>query len=197
LIVKPLNEDASIGIDGGSVVNDVRELLERISFVHKDVHSPALVEEFIEGREIYVGVLGNAQGKLEALPILEWDLSNVKDGPKIATADAKWDRESEGFKAPEVFPEDIPDPIRKGIADAAVNAVNAVHLRDYARVDMRLRGPKSDNGGEWEFFIIEVNPNPYLEKKSEFSTAARKHGLTHPDMLERIIELARARRSRT
>ncbi len=190
LIVKPASEDASIGIDKSSVVHDVKDLLERISYVHETVHGPALVEEFIEGREIYVGVLGNE--KPEALPILEWDLSGVKDGPQIASAEAKWEKDSEGYNAPEVFPEDIPESVGRRMQNAAITAVQALRLNDYARVDLRLRqhasGAKKD--GDWEFFIIEVNPNPYLERKSEFIKAARKHGLSHPELIERIIDLA-------
>lgn len=191
LIVKPLGEDASIGIDKGSVVHDVKELLERISHLRGTVQGAALVEEFIEGREIYVGVVGNAEGKLEPLPILEWDLSAVKDGPRIATAEAKWDQDSEGFKAPQLFPKDIPDEVVKRIGAAAVTAVEALKLTDYARVDMRLRKNTSgaDKSDAWQFFIIEVNPNPYLERRAEFVQAARKHGLSHPELLERILEL--------
>jgi D-alanine-D-alanine ligase len=191
LIVKPLNEDASIGINSRSVVNNVKELLERIGHLHAELHAPALVEEFIEGREIYVGVLGN--GRPEVFPILEWDLSKVKNGPRIASAEAKWDKESEGFHAPQVFPEDLPAELVKRIQETAVNAFSALKLSDYARVDMRLRSRvegTSKNPDDWEFFIIEMNPNPWLERRSEFAMAARKHGLSYPDLLERILELA-------
>lgn len=250
LIVKPLNEDASIGIDKGSVVHNVKELLERISYIHDHFSGATLVEEYIEGREIYVGVLGN--DKPEALPILEWDFSRVTDGPKIAGAEAKWDRDSEAYKAPELFPEDIPDDVVRGIQSAAITAYQALEITGYARVDMRLRrhygtggspsskaSPPEKNGtapvkqgevetspvtekpnapetpfsksarntaqkpdapgkaasnqavGDWQYYIIEVNPNCWLEKRSEFAMAARKHGLSYPDMLERIIALAR------
>jgi D-alanine-D-alanine ligase len=189
LIVKPQNEDASLGIDKGSVVNNVKELLERISYIHQQFNGATLVEEFVDGREIYVGVLGN--DRPEAFPILEWDFSNVKDGPKIAGAEAKWDRSSEGYKSPERFPDDIPPDVVKEIQSAAVTAYQALDLFGYARVDMRLRQREKS---KWEYFIIEVNPNPWLEKRGEFAVAARKHGLTYPELLEKIIELAIARR---
>ena len=216
LIVKPLNEDASLGIDAGSVVHSVKELLERISRVTEDFRGGALVEEFIEGREIYVGVLGNDQ--CEAFPILEWDFSGLKHGPRIAGAEAKWDRESEAYHAPEVFPEDIPADVVQRIHEIAVATYRALRVTGYARVDMRLRRApekvsskprKSTNGdrhkaaeptadsandaGGWECFVIEVNPNCWLEKRSEFAMAGRKHGLSYPDLLERIVHLAQER----
>lgn len=199
LIVKPLNEDASLGIDKGSVVYNVKELLERIAYVQAEFNGAALVEEFIEGREIYVGVIGD--GKPEAFPLLEWDLSGITDGPKIAGAEAKWDRTSEGYKAKEVFPEDIPAEVVGEIQKAAVTAFEALKLTGYGRVDMRVSGPQkggkaADRNGKdakWRHHIIEVNPNCWLEKRSEFAMAGRKHGLSYPDLLERIVELARAR----
>jgi D-alanine-D-alanine ligase len=212
LFVKPLNEDASIGIDRDSVVHNVKELMEKISYIQTELKASALIEEFIEGREIYIGIIGN--DKPEALPILEWDFSKVPDGiPKIASSEAKWDEESPYKDAPEIFPTDIPEPVCKRIQEAAVQAFKALKLRDYGRVDMRLRqvtpmaleekskGPEKSTGVEtatteldtWEFYVIEVNPNPYLDKKSELAMAAQKHGLIYPDLIEKIIELAMAR----
>jgi D-alanine-D-alanine ligase len=214
LIVKPLNEDASIGIDNGSVVHNVKDLLERMSYINQKFDSATLVEEFVDGREIYVGVLGN--DRPEALPIIEWDFSKLKDSPKIAGTEAKWDPDSEGYKAPVIFPNDIPDDVVRGMQVAAVTAYQALKLSGYARVDMRLRKPRStkeasaaegsttsgpsdagDSGSgsrDWDYPIIEVNPNCWLEKHSEFAAAARKRGLSYPELLERIVELALARR---
>jgi D-alanine-D-alanine ligase len=213
LFVKPLNEDASIGIDRGSVVNNVKELIERISYIKTELNATALIEEFIEGREIYIGIIGN--DKPEALPILEWDFSRIPEGlPKIASGEAKWDEESPYKDAPEIFPADIPETVYKGIQEAAIQAFKALKLRDYGRVDMRLRkvapihseeksegetgksaGVKAAKSGvdNWEFYVIEVNPNPYLDKKSELAMAAKKHGLNYPDLVEKIIELAMER----
>jgi D-alanine-D-alanine ligase len=189
LIVKPLNEDASIGIDKGSVVENVKDLLERIGYVQHEFDSAALVEEYIDGREIYVGVLGN--DKPEALPIIEWDLSRVKEGPKIAGTEAKWDRSSEAYKSPVIFPEDIPEDVVREIGNAAIAAYQALELSGYARVDMRLR---KQRGGKWDYPIIEVNPNCWLEKRGEFAAAARKHGLAYPELMERIVQLALERK---
>ena len=217
LFVKPLNEDASIGIDSGSIVNNVKELMERISYMQTEFNAAALIEEFIEGREMYIGVLGN--DKPEALPILEWDFSKMPEGtPKIASSEAKWDQESAYKDAPQVFPLDIPEPVYAKMQETAIQAFKALKLRDYGRVDMRLRRIKpqqhkqstaeseekarvKDTGEEaattdlddWEFYVIEVNPNPYLDEKSELAMAARKHGLNYSELIERIIELAMER----
>lgn len=206
LFVKPLNEDASIGIDSGSIVHNVKELMERISYIQTEFNAPALIEEYIEGRELYVGVLGN--DKPEALPILEWDFSKMPKGtPRIASSEAKWDEESAYKDAPEVFPTDIPEPICVKMQETAIQAFRSLKLRDYGRVDMRLRHvvkegeiePKEKKAASadldaWEFYVIEANPNPYLDKKSELAMAAQKHGLSYPDLIERIVELAMDRK---
>jgi D-alanine-D-alanine ligase len=206
LFVKPSNEDASIGIDSKAVVHNVKELMERISYIQTEFKSPALIEEYIEGREIYVGVLGN-----EALPILEWDFSKVPEGhPKFASSEAKWDEDSAYSEAPQIFPTDIPEAVYQKIQETAVSAFKVLKLRDYGRVDMRLR--KSESARKitkkgspreldaptvsidgWEFYIIEANPNPYLDRKAEFAMASRKHGLKYAQLIERIVTLAMER----
>jgi D-alanine-D-alanine ligase len=188
LFVKPSNTDSSVGIDAGALVTNVKELMERISYIHTEFKAPVLIEEFIEGRELFVGVLGN--DKMEALPIIEWDFSKVKKGPKFATAEAKWDKRSEGYKAPEFFPEDIPESVYAAIQHTAVEACKALKILDYGRVDMRLRPGSPENPDGWEHYIIEVNPNPYLDQHSEVALAAKRHGLNFPDLIERILESA-------
>ena len=193
LFVKPLNQDGSVGIDRNSIVNNFGELKERVSFVQEECGSPALVEEYIEGREIYVGILGNET--LETLPILEWDFSKVPDHlPKIASAEAKWDKESPEYKAPQVFPTDIPDEVVARVRQVSLDAFRALRIRDYARVDMRLRPPGTATprgaSDKWECFVIEANPNPHLEPKGELALAARKQGLNYSDLINRIVDLA-------
>jgi D-alanine-D-alanine ligase len=198
LFVKPLNADSSIGIDHKAIVRNIKELMERISYLHTEFRVPALIEEYIEGREIYVGVLGNE--KMEALPLVEWDFSKLKRNQRIATAEAKWNKDSEGYKAPEIFPQDIPEAVQKGIQQAAVEACRSLKVLDYGRVDFRLRLKKKpgeegrDSPEDWEFYIIEVNPNPYLDHKTAFAMAAKKKGLSYADMVEKILELAMKRR---
>ncbi len=193
LILKPPQEDASLGITGKSVVNDVRELLETMSSLQSEYQSPVLAEEFIDGREFYVGVLGNSNPR--ALPIIELDFSSFpKDQPRIASWAAKWGEDGEGAGAEfagtkSVFPGDLEEELANRIQQVAVDAFNALRLRDYARVDLRVNAAG-------EIYVIEVNPNCYLEKESEFAQAARKEGIEYPALINTIVELATARYSR-
>jgi D-alanine-D-alanine ligase len=193
LLVKPPQEDASLGITQKSIVNDVKELLDVISSTQQEYQSPVLVEEFIDGREFYVGVLGNS--KVEALPIIELDFSKFpKDLPKIASWEAKWgdegDEKGAQFEGTEsIFPTDLSEELTKKIQQVAVDSFQALRLRDYARIDLRVT-PKE------EVYVIEANPNCYLEAKSEFARAAQKHGLEYPELIARIVDLASARYSR-
>ena len=196
LFVKPASSDSSVGIDEGSLVHSLKELMERISLIQTELKSPVLIEEFIDGRELFIGVL-EADG-YTALPIVEWDFSACK-GPKFATQEAKWNKASEGYKAPERFPEDIPEPVYRAIQTAAVDACKALRIFDYGRVDMRARckpGQRSDDPKNWDFHIIEVNPNPYLEEHAEVAMAANQHGLRYSDLLEKILESAERRAMR-
>ena len=193
VIIKPPQEDASLGITSKSVVRDVKGLLETIERMQKDYDQPALVEEFIDGREFYVGVIGNAN--VEALPVIELDFSGFPaDRPKIASWEAKWGDDGEGSGAEfagtkSIFPENLAPELLEKMQQAAVDSFDALRLRDYARIDLRV----TDSG---DVYVIEVNPNCYLERESEFSRAAAKNGLEYPALIERIIELANARYSR-
>jgi len=193
LIVKPPQEDASLGITDKSVVRDVKELLEKIAQLQSEYQQPALAEQFVEGREFYVGVLGNANAR--ALPIIELDFSKFPaDRPRIASWAAKWgdegDEKGAEFEGTEsVFPEDLPDELRERMQKVAVDAFHALRLRDYARVDMRV----SEAG---EIFVIEVNPNCYLETNSEFARAAARDGIAYDALIAQIVELATARYAR-
>lgn len=188
LFVKPSNMDSSAGIDERALVRNIKELMERIGYIHSKLNAPVLIEEFIDGRELFASVLANGNN-LEALPIIEWDFSKVKRGPRFATADAKWNTSSEGYQAPERFPSDIPEPVYQRIQTAAVEACRALHILDYGRVDLRVRR----QGDDWKFYVIEVNPNPYLEEHSEVAMAARKQGISFADLIERIVSCAIAR----
>jgi D-alanine-D-alanine ligase len=193
LLVKPPQEDASLGITQKSIVNDVKELLDVLSSIQQEYQSPVLVEEFIDGREFYVGVLGNS--KVEALPIIELDFSKFpKDLPKIASWEAKWGDDGdekgaqfEGTKS--IFPTDLPEALTEKIQKVAIDSFQALRLRDYARIDLRVTAKE-------EVYVIEANPNCYLEQHSEFATAAQKFGLEYPALIARIVDLASARYSR-
>ena len=193
LIVKPPQEDASLGISGKSVVNDLQELFQQLDSLHGEYASPILVEEFIDGREFYVGVLGNAQP--QALPVMEMDFTGFPaDKPRIASWEAKWGDDGEGSGAEfagtkSVFPEDLDEELVERIHAVAVDAFRALRLRDYARVDMRV----SPDG---EIYVLEINPNCYLEKEAEFARAAQKSGIEYDALIARIVELASARYAR-
>ncbi len=185
LIVKPTAMDASIGIDAKSVVHSVEELMDRVLHIHNEFHNPALVEQYIDGREIYVSMIGNPP---VALPPIEWDLSKLPpDLPRIAGTEAKWDND---FKAAREFvPKDVTEneEVMQRIREVATGAWNALLIRDYARVDMRLTADGTP-------YVIEVNPNPWLDNRAEFAMAARraKPEMSHGDVIERIVELAMA-----
>jgi D-alanine-D-alanine ligase len=186
VIVKPAREDGSIGIEFSAVVNSIRELMERMDWLHANFDSPVLIEEYIEGREMYVGVLGNE--KPEALPIVELDLSKLPDGtPRIAAAEVKWGKGTKAYRdTKSAIATDLPDETVQALHQTAVAAYQALELRDYGRVDMRLQR-------DGKVHVIEVNPNPWLASRAEFVMAARKSGRTYAQLIEEIVELAIAR----
>ena len=186
LIVKPTSEDGSIGIDTGSVVGSVKELMERIHYIQEEFDSPALIEEYIEGREIYAAILGNQSP--EVLPMVELDLSKLPKGtPRIAGKEVKWEKETEAYKVTKSAPaEDLDEATTKRLSETALSAYQALKLRDYGRIDMRL----SKKG---EVFVIEANPNPWLASTAEFAMAAKKAGRNYTELIGEILDLAQAR----
>jgi D-alanine-D-alanine ligase len=186
MIVKPASEDASKGIDVASVVNSVKELLERINYVQDEFDSPSLIEEYIEGREIYAAVLGN--DKPEALPLVELDLSKLPDGmPRIAGYEVKFDVTTEAYKVTKSAPaRDLPEEVVASIQQTAVTAYRALKLRDYGRLDLRL----AENG---RVYVIEANPNPWLDPAAEFAIAAKESGRSYTEMIGEIVEEAMKR----
>src|SRR5882672_6716963 len=186
VIVKPAREDGSIGIEFSAVVNSIRELMERMDWLHQHFDSPLLIEEYVEGREIYVGVLGN--DKPEALPIIELDLSKLPEGtPKIAAAEVKWGKGTKAYRdTKSLFPTDLSEEMVAQLQQTAIAAYQALELRDYGRVDMRLQA-------DGRVHVIEVNPNPWLSSRAEFAMAARKSGRTYNQLIEEIVELTSSR----
>ena len=183
LFVKPLAADASIGIEGDSLVRDATALMKRVLAIHEEIKDSALVEEYIEGREFFVGVLGNREPL--ALPPIEVDYSGMPEGmPHVLGGKAKWDENSPEYKGTETkLAVDLPDELRARLQKTAVDAYRALRVRDYGRVDLRL----TDTG---DIYVIEVNASCYLESGSEFATAARAAGLSYPTLVQRIVELA-------
>ena len=197
LIVKPPQEDASLGITSKSVVRDIRELLGTMDALQREFQSPVLVEEFVEGREFYVGVLGNVTPV--ALPVIELDFSAFPpDRPRVASWEAKWGEGGTGAAGEtgaefagtrSIFPSDVPAELLARMQAVAVESFNALRLRDYGRVDLRVTA-------EEEIYVIEVNPNCYLEQTGEFSRSAAEAGIAHEALIARIVELAQGRYTR-
>ena len=185
-IVKPAAEDASHGIDDESVVHDqsaararARSAIQRFGVV--------LVEELIEGREIQVAMLGQRHEAPELLPFGEIDFSAVPEGaPRILTYAAKWDESSERYQStPAVAARPLPPELDAQVRDIASRAWRALGLAGYARIDLRVhaeRGP----------FVIDVNPNPDLSPGAGLSLAASRAGMTHEQLILRILDLAAA-----
>ncbi len=186
VIVKPAREDGSIGIEFNAVVNSIRELMERIDQLHQNFDSPVLIEEYVEGREMYVGVLGNEPPV--ALPVVELDLSKLPEGiPRIASSEVKWNKGTSIYRDTKSrVAEDLPEETVALLNQTAIAAFQALDLRDYGRIDMRLQ----PNG---RVTVIEANPNPWLSSRAEFALAARKSGRSYADLIGEIVELAMAR----
>jgi D-alanine-D-alanine ligase len=187
LIVKPIWEDGSIGITADAVVHSVKELMERIEYIQDEFDSPALIEEYIEGREIYAAILGSYENT-ETLPLVELDLSRLPQGtPRIASYAVKFEKHTQAHKLTKSsLAENLDEDTIARLSATAVAAYRAVKLRDYGRIDMRL----SEKG---EVYVIEANPNPWLSSKHEFSMAAKASGRSYTQLIGDIIELARAR----
>jgi len=187
LIVKPQSEDGSIGIDAEAVVNSVKELMERVEYLQNEFDSPALIEEYIEGREIYAAILGSYE-HTEVLPLVELDLSKLPEGtPRIASRDVKFEKGSSAYKLTKSqIAEDLDEQTVQKLSETALAAYQAVKLRDYGRIDMRLT-PAGD------VYVIEANPNPWLSSKHEFAMAAKKSGRSYTQLIEEIVEMAMER----
>jgi D-alanine-D-alanine ligase len=185
LIVKPLQSDASEGIARASVVRDHDALVERVAFVHERFRQPAIAEEFIEGRELYVSLVGN-EDQLQILPLTEMVFDREKTEPeeRIATRHAKWDepyRERRGIR--NVFARRISSAARDRIEQICRTAFRALWLRDYARLDIRLT-PKG------EVWFLEANANPFISYGHDMANAARKAGMDYNGFLQRIMDEA-------
>ena len=185
VIVKPAREDGSIGIGFDALAGNIKELMERIDQLHAEFDHPVLIEQYIDGREIYMGVLGNNQP--EALPPIELDLSHLPKGtPRIAGTEVKWAEGTHAYRGSKVRVPKLPDDVRETMQRAAVTAFQALGLRDYARVDFRL-------ARDGKVYLIEANPNPYLASGAEFIKGARASGRTYAQTILEIVELARSR----
>ena len=186
LIVKSSSEDGSRGISQASVVDTDEKLAERVAFVHEQVGTAAIAEQYIEGRDIYVGVLGNT--RLRVLPVWELKFGNMPQGARhIATEKVKHDLNYQKRAGILDGPaEDLAPELRSRIQRLAKRVYRILELDGYARIDFRL---SSDDIP----YFLEANPNPEIAKSEEFATAARHDGLAYPDLLHRILALGMSR----
>jgi D-alanine-D-alanine ligase len=188
LIVKPAREDASVGIYSESVVSDEAALQARIAHVLDQYRQPALVERYIEGREIYVSLLGRVGASPEVLPFFEIDFSGLPaDRPRIVSFEGKWVEDSVEYAGTKPVRCDLEPAVAARVAAAAQGAWDALELRDYGRVDIRLAADGTP-------YVIDINPNCDLSHEAGgFARAARAAGLTYDDVVARLLELALAR----
>jgi len=187
LFVKSATEDASLGIAQASVVDDSARLRERVQFMHEQIGSDALVEEYIEGRELYVGVLGNE--RLTRLPVWEMRFGSMPESlAAIATRKVKWDRAYQRrYDITTRAAEDLPAAVLQRLDRLSRRIYRALHLSGYARIDFRLRSDGS-------IFMLEANANPNLAGEEDFAESARAAGIGYPALLERIMALGRGYR---
>ena len=181
LIVKSLIEHASVGIAQASVVDSDEKLAERVRFIHDRVGTDAIAEQFIEGRELYVSVMGNA--RLTAFPA--WELVAEKkpdDAPLIATAKVKHDLEYQARHGIEIRAANLTSEQAAHLEHVSKRIYKILELSGYARIDFRL-------GGDGQFYFLEANPNPEIAEREEFASAAKAADVGYPELLQRIVNL--------
>jgi len=182
VIVKSLTQEASIGISQASVVDSDEKLKERVTFIHESIGTAAIAERYIEGREIYVGILGNQQ--LQALPVWELHFTSMPEGARrIATDRVKWSVKYQKKYGIDSGPaKDLPEEKANELQHVCKRAYRALELSGYARIDLRL----DDAGTAW---VLEANPNPQIAKGEDFAASAERVGLNYDAVLQRILNL--------
>jgi D-alanine-D-alanine ligase len=182
LIVKSVTEEASLGISQASIVNDEEKLRERVTFIHESVGTGALVEQYIEGRELYVGVMGN--GHLRVLPVWELVMDRMpEEAWRIATERVKWSRKYQnkyGIRSGEA--RNLPEGMEEKIQHLARRVYRALGLSGYARIDLRM-----DQSGR--VYVLEANPNPQISRDEDFAESALKGDWSYGDLLQELLNL--------
>jgi D-alanine-D-alanine ligase len=186
LIVKPLMEDASLGIAQSSVVSDDEELAERVKFIHEKFNQAAIAEELIDGRELYVGMVGN--DTLEMLPVIEMDFGKLDTVERrIATWKTKWDedyRKQQEIRT--IFARRLSPELLEKLHQVCETAFHALGFQDYGRLDLRLTHDD-------EVYVLEANPNPFIAREHEMAMAAEKAGMKYGEFIDRIVKEAMKR----
>ncbi len=182
-VIKPLCEEASRGISQASIVDNPDAFIERIKFIHDNMQMDAIAEEYIDGRELYVSVIGHKQ--ITVLPPRELLFSNMPEGePRIATYKAKWDdayRKRWGIKSRPAV--NLSDDLLKHIQDVCKRAYRALDMDSYVRFDIRVTN-------EGEVYIIEPNANPCIAKIDEMALSASKTDWSYEDLIQKLLDLA-------
>jgi len=182
MFVKSATEDASLGIAQASVVEDAAKLKERVEFIHEQTTTDALVEEYVEGRELYVGMLGNR--RLTTFPVWEMVFGSLPDSlPMIATRKVKWDKQyQKKYGITTKAAQDLAPTVVDQMGKLSRRIYKALHLSGYARMDFRLKP-------DGTLFVLEANANPNLTKEEDFAESARSVGVTYDDLLARILTM--------
>jgi D-alanine-D-alanine ligase len=182
LIVKSVTEEASLGISQASIVQDDERLKERVSFIHSSVGTGALIERYIEGREFYVGLIGN--GHLHAFPVWELIMDKLPDDARrIATERVKWSRKYQdkyGIRSAEA--KNLPEGKVEEIQHLAKRVYRALDLSGYARIDLRM-------DSEGNLYVLEANPNPQIAQDEDFADSAERAGYSYKDLLQELLAI--------
>jgi D-alanine-D-alanine ligase len=180
LIVKSITEEASLGISQASIVEDDGKLKERVAFIHDSVGTGALIERYIEGRELYVGVLGN--GQLQVLPVWELKLDKLpEDARKIATERVKWSRKyQDKYGITSENAKNLPAGKAEEIQHLAKRVYRALGLSGYARIDLRM-------DAEGGLYVLEANPNPQIARNEDFADSAESAGYAYEELLQELL----------
>ncbi|MBI3547197.1 MAG: ATP-grasp domain-containing protein [Gammaproteobacteria bacterium] len=188
LIVKSLMEEGSVGIAQASYVENETQLRERVALIHEKLQGDAIAEEYIDGRELYVTILGN--NKLEVLPIRELAFGSVEPGmPRMATYKVKWDdkyRERWGIEYQ--FARNLPNGMAEKISHLCKRVYHLLDMNGYGRIDLRLTP-------EGQIYVLEANPNPGIASDEDCTLSAIKSGLSYEEFIQRILQLSLTSRS--
>lgn len=182
LLVKSVTEEGSVGICKASIVHTDKQLEDRVEYVHNTLGTAAIAEQYIEGRELYVSIMGNR--KLQTFPIWELCLANLPEGtPRIASSRVKWDREYQqkhGIESRAAT--DLPEGADKQIVELCKDIYRCLDLSGYARIDLRLTP-------EGEVYLLEANPNPQIADGEDFADSAAAAGVRYDALLQKIVNL--------
>lgn len=180
LIVKSVSEEASLGISQASIVEDDGKLKERVAFIHDSVGTGALIERYIEGRELYVGVIGNGQPR--ALPVWELKMDKLpEDARRIATERVKWSRKyQDKYGITSEKAKNLPAGKAEEVQHLAKRVYRALSLSGYARIDLRM-------DGDGRLYVLEANPNPQIARNEDFADSAETAEYRYEELLQELL----------